>query len=240
MVTALIFAGGSGIRMNFQSKPKQFLQFYGKELIVYTLDNFQIHKEVDNIIIVCIKEWISYLEQIIKKYHINKVLNIVPGGATGQESIYNGLKYLKEFTDENPIVLVHDGVRPFVNAELITKCINSVKKYGNAITISPAIETVITKKNEQIDSIINRNECFHAKAPQCFYLNDLIITHEKAIIDGNIDVIDSATLMKKYNYDLYTVMGNFDNIKITTPMDFYIFKSLYEARENQQIFGLKG
>ena len=93
---ALIFAGGSGSRMNSRSKPKQFLQFYGKELIIYTLENFQNHAQIDGIIVVCIKEWISFLENLIEKYKITKVLKVVEGGKTGQESIFNGLKELKK------------------------------------------------------------------------------------------------------------------------------------------------
>lgn len=238
MTNALIFAGGSGTRMNSRGRPKQFLQFYGKELIIHTLENFQNHPEVDGIVIVCIEDWISYLEKLLKKYQIDKVRTVVPGGSTGQESIYNGLCAIKEFAPDDSIVLVHDGVRPFVNDELISNCIQSVKEHGSAITVTPAIETITTIQDGKITSITDRSKCFLAKAPQCFILNDLFNAHNKARAEGNTNLIDSASLMKYYGYELYTVLGNFDNIKITTPADFYTFKALYEVREQQQIFGL--
>lgn len=239
MTNALIFAGGSGTRMNSKSKPKQFLQFYGKELIIHTLENFQNHFEIDTITVVCIEDWIPYLKKILDKYGIDKVKTVVSGGSTGQESIFKGLKAIKEFdNDEKSIVLIHDGVRPFINDDVISECIKTVKKKGSAITVVPATETIITAENGRILSITDRSKCCLARAPQCFYLNDIIEAHEKAIEDGNSNMIDSASLMRLYGHELYTVQGNIDNIKITTPADFYTFKALYEVRENQQIFGL--
>ncbi len=238
MNVALIFAGGSGTRMNSRARPKQFLQFYGKELIIHTLENFQNHSEIDAIVVVCIEDWIPYLNKILEKYEIDKVKTVVPGGTTGQESIFHGLCAIKEFAPENSIVLIHDGVRPFVNEQLISDCINSVKEHGSAITVTPAIETIVTTNDGKISNIIDRSKCYHAKAPQCFLLNEILNAHNKAIEDGNTNMIDSASLMKLYGHELYTVQGNFDNIKITTPADFYTFKALYEVREQQQIFGL--
>ena len=239
MTNALIFAGGSGTRMNSKSRPKQFLQFYGKELIIHTLENFQKHFEIDGIAVVCIEEWIPYLNKLLEKYGIDKVKAVVSGGVTGQESIFKGLKAIKTFDkDEKSIVLIHDGVRPFINEDVISSCIKSVKEKGSAITVVPANETIITSEDGKISSITDRSKCCLARAPQCFYLDDILDAHNKAIKDGNLNIIDSASLMKFYGHELYTVQGNADNIKITTPADFYTFKALYEVRENQQIFGL--
>lgn len=238
MNNVLIFAGGSGSRINSRARPKQFLHFYGKELIIHTIENFQNHNEIDNIVIVCIKEWISYLEKILVKFGIDKVSKIVPGGSTGQESIYNGLFAIKENSGKDDIVLVHDGVRPFVNENLISNCIKMVKEKGSAITVTPAIETIVTLENGKIETITDRSTCYHAKAPQCFYVDNLYSAHQKAREDGNLNMIDSASLMKYYGHELYTIQGDPDNIKITTPADFYTFKALYEVRENQQIFGI--
>ena len=239
MTNALIFAGGSGTRMNSKSRPKQFLQFYGKELIIHTLENFQNHFEIDGIAVVCIEEWIPYLNKLLEKYGIDKVKAVVSGGVTGQESIFKGLKAIKTFDkDEKSIVLIHDGVRPFINEDVISSCIKSVKEKGSAITVVPATETIITSEDGKISTITDRSKCCLARAPQCFYLDDILDAHNKAIKDGNLNIIDSASLMKFYGHELYTVQGNADNIKITTPTDFYTFKALYEVRENQQIFGL--
>ena len=239
MTNALIFAGGSGTRMNSKSRPKQFLQFYGKELIIHTLENFQNHDEIDGIAVVCIEEWIPYLNKLLEKYGIDKVKAVVSGGVTGQESIFKGLKAIKTFDkDEKSIVLIHDGVRPFINEDVISSCIKTVKEKRSAITVVPATETIITSEDGKISSITDRSKCCLARAPQCFYLDDILDAHHKAIKDGNLNMIDSASLMKFYGHELYTVQGNADNIKITTPADFYTFKALYEVRENQQIFGL--
>ncbi len=238
MNNVLIFAGGAGRRMNSRSKPKQFLKLYGKEIIIHTLENFQNHPEVDNIVVVCIKGWITHLQKLLAQYDMDKVRLIVAGGKTGQESIYNGLCALADFAPEDSIVLVHDGVRPFVTDTLISDCIKSVKKHGSAITVTPATETIVELDGKKIQNITDRSKCYLAKAPQCFYLGQLLAAHEKAIADGNTNMIDSASLMKHYGHDLYVVSGNTDNIKITTPADFYSFRALYDARENQQIFGL--
>lgn len=238
MNNVLIFAGGAGSRMNSRSRPKQFLQFYGKELIIHTLENFQNHPEIDSIVVVCISDWIPYLEKLVRKYELDKVKQIVPGGNCGQESIYNGLVALKQFASNDSVVLVHDGVRPFVSEKLISDCICCVKEFGSAITVTPSIETVIEIQGQRVESITDRLKCYHAKAPQCFFLKDLYAVHEQALRDGMVNMIDSATLMHHYGHELYTVQGNFDNIKITTPADFYTFKALYEVREQQQIFGL--
>lgn len=239
MTNALIFAGGSGTRMNSKSRPKQFLQFYGKELIMHTLENFQNHFEINGIAVVCIEEWIPYLNKLLEKYGIDKVKAVVSGGVTGQESIFKGLKAIKTFDkDEKSIVLIHDGVRPFINEDVISSCIKTVKEKRSAITVVPATETIITSEDGKISTITDRSKCCLARAPQCFYLDDILDAHHKAIKDGNLNMIDSASLMKFYGHELYTVQGNADNIKITTPADFYTFKALYEVRENQQIFGL--
>lgn len=236
---ALIFAGGSGNRMNSRSRPKQFLQLYGKEIIIHTLENFQNHKDIDAIVVVCKEDWIDYLNDLLKKYSITKVKWVVPGGNSGQESIFRGLDCLhKNTSDDKAIVLIHDGVRPLVHDELISNCIISVKEHGSAITVVPAIETICSTENGEIKDITDRSKCFLAKAPQCFYLNDIYENHLKSQSENRCDFIDSASLMKHYGTRLFTVIGNFDNIKITTPADFYTFRALYDVRENQQIFGL--
>lgn len=240
MNIAVIFAGGTGQRMNMASKPKQFLELHGKPIIIYTLEYFQKHSQIDGIVVVCLESWIDYCENLLKKYQIDKVLKIVPGGNSGQESIFNGLEAAHQISDnEQDIVLIHDGVRPLINEALITNCIASVKKHGNAITVSPAIETILLKTEDgDIGNILKRSECEMAKAPQCFYLNDIYSCHLKAKAAGKDDFIDSASLMQYYGYKLNAVEGPLENIKITTPADFYIFRAIMDARENLQILGL--
>jgi 2-C-methyl-D-erythritol 4-phosphate cytidylyltransferase len=202
------------------------------------LENFQNNPLVDNIVVACKDNWIDFLEKLLKKYNIDKVKWIVLGGQTGQLSIYNGLCELEKHVEKRSIVLVHDGVRPFINDKLINDCIESVEKYGSAITVVPSIETIASIEGGVIQTITDRSKCYHAKAPQCFYLGELVEAHRKALNDNITNMIDSATLMKYYGHSLHAVSGNYDNIKITTPTDFYTARALYEVRENQQIYGL--
>jgi 2-C-methyl-D-erythritol 4-phosphate cytidylyltransferase len=236
---ALIFAGGAGIRMNTGAKPKQFLQLYGKEIIIHTIEHFEKHQQIDNIVVVCIEPWIPFLKKLLEKYAITKVKWIVSGGIDGQESIFRGLSAIKDAAPDDAVVLIHDGVRPLITQELIANCIASVVEHGSAITVTPEVETVVSLDGQgKITAITDRSRCFHAKAPQCFRLAEIWQAHIKAKTEKVTNMIDSASLMRRYGYDLYTVQGDFDNIKITTPSDFYTFRALYEARENSQIFGL--
>lgn len=239
MNIAVIFAGGIGKRMNSRALPKQFLKLYGKEIIIYTLEHFENHDQIDKIVIACVEDWIPFLKELVEKYRLKKVAKIVPGGKMGQDSIYAGLKAAEEVGDsDHNIVLIHDGVRPLINEKVITECIECVKENGNAITVAPAIETIITVNEEkQIQNVIERSNCLMARAPQCFYLEDILKAHESAIQINKHDFIDSASMMRYYGYSLSVVEGPMENIKITTPMDFYTFKGLFEAREQSQLFG---
>lgn len=237
MNIAVIFAGGSGKRMNTKDKPKQFLLIHGKPIIVHTIEIFQNHNEIDKIIVVCIEQWIPYMEKMKFNYRLDKISKIVPGGKTGQLSIYNGLQAAKKLfgTDDN-IVLIHDGVRPLINNQTITDNIFSVKENGSAITCTLAKETVVlVNEDNNIESVPKRDKLRLAKAPQSFWLDEILEADELAIKNGDINVIDSCTLMQMVGKPLNVVIGPSENIKITTPDDFYTFRALYDARENQQL-----
>lgn len=239
MNTAVIFAGGTGTRMNTTGRPKQFLELHNKPIIIYTIECFENHPQIDNIVVVCIESWIDYLTAQIDRFGIKKVVRIVPGGNTSQESTRNGLYAVAAMQDsQDTVVLIHDGVRPLINDEIISENIRMVREKGNAITSVPAIETVITvDEHSHVESVIDRSKCCMARAPQSFWLGDIIDMHECALRD-NYQVIDSASLMIHYGKTLNIVEGPRENIKITTPADFYIFRAIMDARENAQILGL--
>lgn len=236
---AIIFAGGSGKRMNTVSRPKQFLELKGKPVMIYTLELFDNHTLIDGIVVVCIESWIPFLEKQLKKFEINKVVAIVPGGETGQDSIFNGLNAAFEHYGEAPDVnvLIHDGVRPLITEQTITDCINTTKENGNCITCIPATETFVVKQEDGSLEIPTRANSLIARAPQCFRLKDIYEVHKRAQCDGFHDFIDSCSMMSKYGYHLNTIIGPMENIKITTPTDFFIFRAMVEVHENQQIFG---
>ncbi|KXT63569.1 IspD/TarI family cytidylyltransferase [Streptococcus sp. DD04] len=239
MNIAIIFAGGTGQRMNSKTKPKQFLELHGKPILIYTLEQFQRHEQIDAIVLVCLSEWKDYCQGLIEKFKITKVCSIVSGGATGQESIFNGLDEAFKKFPEDSIVLIHDGVRPLINAETISKDIECVQKNRSAITVSVASETISLRgENDTVGKIIDRSQCQIAKAPQCFILKDIYQSHLKAQEQGINDFIDSASLMSFFGYTLHTVEGPSENIKITFPSDYYVFRAILEAKENSQIFGI--
>lgn len=240
MNIAVIFAGGVGQRMHSVERPKQFLEMNNKPIIIHTLEHFENHPQIDAIVIACVEDWIPHLEKIIYKYRIDKVKKIVPGGLTGQLSIYNALCAAKDISEgKDSIVLIHDGVRPLINADVISKNIESVKTNGSAITTSPVQETilVITEESSSIDYVPSRKNSRVAKAPQSFWLNEILEVQKKALAAGQSNFIDCCTLMHAFNKKLFLIDGPKENIKITTPEDFYTMRAILEAKENAQIYG---
>lgn len=238
MNKAVIFAGGAGRRMHTKSRPKQFLEYQGKPIIIYTLELFDNHPLIDVISVVCVEDWIPFLEKMLKKFEINKVCKIVPGGETGQDSIYNGLVAASEISESNDdIVLIHDGVRPLITEQTITDNIEKVKEEGSCITCIPATETFIVTQPDGGLEIPTRANSLIARAPQSFYLKDILAAHEQARREGRHDFIDSCSMMHHYGHKLGKVIGPMENIKITTPTDYFVFKAMVEVHENQQIFG---
>lgn len=234
---AIIFAGGTGNRMNTVSRPKQFLELRGKPIIIYTIELFDNHPEIDGIIVVCLEHWIPFLKKQIKKFEISKVVDIVPGGETGQSSIFNGLIAAEKIYGDNCIVLIHDGVRPLIKEQTITDNIIIANEFGNCITCVPATETFVVKQRDGSLEIPSRNNSLIARAPQTFILKDILGAHRRSKLEGKVDFIDSCTMMSYYGYEIHTVIGPMENIKITTPTDFFIFRAMVEVYENQQIFG---
>lgn len=243
MNIAVIFAGGVGSRMNTKSRPKQFLDLNGKPILIYTLELFDNHCQIDAIVCVCLESWIPYLKKMIRKFEVSKVVDIVSGGKTGQDSIYNGLCAAENYAQkqgkyEETIVLIHDGVRPLITVDTITQNIEKVKESGSCITCVPVIETVIiTQENGRLE-IPKRSNCKLARAPQSFYLKDIISAHRKNRESENLDFIDSCSLMSFYGMNLSLIDGPMENIKITTPTDYFVFRAMVEVHENQQIFGI--
>lgn len=230
----VIFAGGIGSRMGITDCPKQFLKIDGKEIIVYTIEKFQNHPSIDGIYIACHKDWMDYMASLVNKYSLSKVKSIVPGGETGQLSIYNGLLEAEKHKEsEKDIVLIHDGVRPNIDEELISANISTVKEKGNSISCSPAIETVLlVNEDKNIRHVEDRSMCFYAKAPQSFYLDEILSCHRRAVGEGLTQFIDSCTMMSHYGVKLHLVPCSSENIKVTTPKDFYLLKALQNLSES--------
>ena len=237
---AMIFAGGKGVRMG-AGIPKQFLVIQGKPILVHTLELFQEHDMIDKIYVSVLKEYIEKTRKLVKRYQLDKVVSVIAGGETAQDSIYNVLKEAERENAPDSIVLLHDGVRPFVSYNTIRKNIESVKKYGNATTCTSCQETILlSQSGEKVDSVPYRKDTFAAQAPQSFYLKDIIEAHDqiRAKDPTYENMVDACTIMTTLGKEVVMVAGNRGNIKVTTPEDVYMFHALLDYKENEQIFGI--
>lgn len=237
-VYALIFAGGTGKRMTGSSRPKQFLELSGKPIIGYTLDIFAFHPMITGITIVCLESWIGYMERYLTRKKYPVPVNVIPGKDTGQGSRMTGLDYLYGLhSNEDAVVLVHDGVRPLVDQATVAACIESVLRFGPTVTVAPSTETVMElSETGEVKGVIDRSVCALGRAPQAFQLDELWMLYKRAESEGK-DFVDSISLTSHYGLPAFTVEGPPENIKVTTPMDYYAFKAYMEARDQQKVWG---
>jgi 2-C-methyl-D-erythritol 4-phosphate cytidylyltransferase len=232
MNIALIIAGGSGARMQ-QEIPKQFLNIYDKPVILYTLEAFQRHPHIDAIEVVCIEGWHEILRAYCRQFNITKLVGIVAGGQTGQESIKNGLLDIQKRYSDNDIVLVHDAIRPMVSEEIISDCIRVCNQYGNAITVIPCAEAMlVTADGECAEEQIARTSLKRTQTPQAFKIGELVAAHEEAARLGITNSIASCTLYVELGRKVYFSIGAEKNVKLTTPEDIEIFKALLTCKKD--------
>jgi len=224
---ALIIAGGSGQRMN-QDIPKQFLNVYDKPVIVYTLECFQRHPEIDAIEVVCLEGWEGILQAYAKQFNVDKLKWVVPGGASAQESIRNGVLHLKDICSAGDIVVVHDGIRPLVDDFVLSDVLITCQKHGNAVTSMPYNEQIFVMDDaETTTRYIPRDTLRRVSTPQAYRYEKLLWAYEKAFAE-NIGIQASTysnTLMVDLGERLYFAAGSEKNIKLTTKDDFELFKT---------------
>lgn len=227
---AIIFAGGYGVRFgNDNNLPKQFVLINNIPILIHTLKIFDNHKEIDQIYLVMLRDYVNYTEELIKTYNINKVKKIVIGGETSQDSIYNGLLAVAEENSKDSIVLIHDGVRPIVDDYVISNNIKSVLGNGNAITCTPCYETVLISNNAQNPyKVPIRRNTFVAQAPQSFFLKEIIEAHDiiRNRKERYNDIVDSCTMFNFLGKKTYMIEGNFYNIKLTRKEDVGLIETI--------------
>lgn len=237
---ALIFAGGTGQRMGAEI-PKQFMKVQGREIIVHTLEKFDVNENIDEVIVCCIEDWIPYLNKLVSRYDLEKVVSVIPGGNSGQDTIFKGLQEAKT-RYENAIVLIHDGVRPLITEDTIDRCVDAVEKFGSAITVTPAFETpVISYDGENVEEMPLRKHVYTAQAPQAFYLNDVYNLHlvERQVNPNYDGIVDSCGLFFKNGIKCHLVEGNRGNVKVTTPEDFITLLGNSQVEDFKQLIELK-
>ena len=228
---AMIIAGGIGARTH-QDIPKQFINVKDVPVIVYTLQAFQKHPQIDAIEVVCLEGWHEVLWAYVRQFGISKLENIVNGGETGQDSIRNGLwDIAKRYSGDDDIVLIHDSIRPMVSEEVISDNIRVCRKYGNATTVIPCTSVMLTTEDSAVsEGQIPRDNLKITQTPQSFFINELLDVHKKAINMNLLPSIASCALYIEMGKKVYLSKGSEKNIKITTSEDIEIFQSLLESK----------
>lgn len=223
MISAIIPAGGKGLRMG-SLKPKQYIKINGKEVLALTIEKFQKCSIVDEIIVVASIEEIDYCRNdIVDKYHFSKVKKVVKGGKERFNSVYNGLMNCSKETD---IVIIHDGVRPFVTQKIIENSVECAKKFGACAAGVPIKDTVKLKNKENyIEKTINRDELTAIQTPQTFNYNLILKAYRNSIENGILST-DDTMLVEALHEKVKIIEGSYLNIKITTPDDLVFAKCI--------------
>jgi len=226
MNVAVIIAGGSGQRMK-QEIPKQFLNVNDKPVIIYTLEAFQRHPDIDEIGVVCIDGWHDILRAYARQYKIDKLAWIIPGGKNGQDSIRNGVLEAESRYGREDILLIHDAIRPMVSHEIISDCIVQCKRHGSAITVTPCNTAVLSKTTDGTSTkVVPRDQLAMTQTPQAFPIGKMADLHRRALEKGITNSVASCTLMIEMGEEVHFSIGAETNIKLTTPDDLKIFKAL--------------
>lgn len=228
----LLIAGGSGNRMH-QDIPKQFITVNERPVIVYTLEAFEKHPEIDAIAVVCIEGWEQVLWAYAKQFNIKKLKYVVSGGKNGQDSIRNGVMELEKHYAFEDIVLIHDAIRPMVSAEIISDNIRVAMEHGNAITVIPCAEAMMQTEDGVVSvGSYPRDRLKRTQTPQAFHIGPFCDLHKRALEAGITNSVASCTLMIEMGEQVYFSSGSEKNIKLTTVEDIDIFKALLAAKRS--------
>jgi len=231
---ALVIAGGTGKRVG-QDIPKQFINVNDKPVLIYTLEAFQKHPEIGAIEVVCLDGWHDILKAYAKQFGIDKMKWVVSGGNTCQESIRNGVFFLKDKCQKDDIVIIHDGIRPMIAEEVLSDVIITCQKYGNGVSSLDYNEQIFRKKNDvSTEEYIPRDTLKRVQTPQAYKFNRLLWAYEKAFKE-EIGIYGSSytnTMMVDLGETLYFAKGSDKNLKITTSDDFEIFKALLGIKKS--------
>jgi 2-C-methyl-D-erythritol 4-phosphate cytidylyltransferase len=231
MNTALIMAGGVGERTN-QDIPKQFLNVYDKPIIIYTLEAFQNHPDIDNIVVSCLDGWHEILWAYSKQFGISKLSRVVAGGENGQASARNGIYALENECKHDDIIIIHDAIRPLVSADIISDCIVKCRAHGSGLAAMRCQETIVRSIDGQKGNTgINRWEIMRVQTPQAYRYDKLLWAHREAPNLGINDAVYTNTIMLDLGETVYFSLGSDKNLKITSLEDVEMFRALYGAKK---------
>lgn len=226
MNIALLTAAGKGSRMNSEI-PKQFIHIKNKPVILYTMQAFQNHPQIDAILVVSLDSWKEMIWSYAKQYQITKLKWIVQGGETGQDSIRCGLLKLKDECSDTDVVMIHDGNRPLISSDIISDSLAVYRAHGGAVAAIPCIEAIY-KSNDGKESYLtlDRNEMFRTQTPHTYSLGKLLWAHKEAGKREIKNTTATCTLMTQLGEPIYFSKGSEKNLKLTTRDDIDIFEAL--------------
>ncbi|MEE3332686.1 MAG: IspD/TarI family cytidylyltransferase [Ruminococcus sp.] len=226
MNTAIILAGGVGSRMGVD-RPKQYLVVKDKPIIVYCLEIFQNHKDIDNIIIVVSDEWKDYVIENVDKYRITKVKGYAAAGRTRQHSIFNGLLSTEENAPDTDVVIIHDAARPLVSDKIINDCLVGAVEDDGAMPVISVKDTVYQSKDgKSIDKLLKRSELFAGQAPESFDFKKYLDIHKSVTDDEIAATAGSSEIAYRHGMKVRLVEGSERNFKITTIEDLETFETI--------------
>lgn len=229
----IILAGGIGSRMG-GFMPKQFLSLNDKPVIVYTLENFERNPNVDGIVIVCVKDWIQHLREILCEYKISKVIDIIDGGKTGHDSTRNGIFYLKNKISDDDFIIIHDAARPILPQKAIDEMLKVAHEKGNASLAIPCYETILyTDDGKSGDKQLDRNKIMRIQTPQAYKYGFMVELYEKAEKENKHDFVYADLVLVYYGKTVYFSKGFANNIKITRKEDIPLCKALMSFSEEE-------
>lgn len=233
MNVAVILAGGVGNRVG-AGIPKQFIEVLGKPVLAYTIEEFEKHSEIDAILVVCVKPYIDYIWEIKEKYNLAKIKWVTEGGATFQNSVLNGIRFLENKIGREDMVLVHFGASPFITKDIITDTIKVCKEKGNAISTTDfyllsgikKINTSVADPENFTDEYIDRDSIAIMNTPHAFQYGFIDDLYKEAVETGVIDAVEphTTTLMYAMKKPIFFSYGSQLNIKITRKEDLDLFE----------------
>ena len=239
---AIILAAGVGQRMRSGGLPKQFLKLMGKPIIIYTLEKFEDCQDIDRIILICHGAYLDLMNELIGLYKLKKITKVVGGGKDRQSSLKAGLDAMyADAPKDSDIVLIHDGVRPLVGESTIRENIRVASKYGCAVTVRKVSESVVVTEtlDADIDSFMKRDNTYSLTAPQTFTVKEI---KKIKLTDDNskngLPLLDAAMIYANNGGKVKLVKEQNNNLKVTTPEDYYYLKAMLEMEENRRVFGL--
>lgn len=226
MTTAIILAGGTGSRVG-ADVPKQFIEVFGKPVLVYTIEIYQQQPDVDSIEVVCHKQYICYLHELVQKYNLTKVRWVTHGGDTFQESCLNGINYLEDNLADDDMIIVHYGAAPFTSQKIVTDAIKVCNEKGNAVSGIPCYQLMGTRNEGEVsEEWVDRDKFIQITCPYVFKYGFVKTLYKEAIEKNLLDKVEphTTTLMQYMGHKLYLSYGDQTNIKLTTKEDVKLFK----------------